>query len=239
MKKIIDFIKKNYIVFTVIAVSILILIASLVIIGIIKNNRHKIVTYTENVELYQYLSKKKKGFKAKVYYEDGRITKIETDNYNILNSPIYYEKDSKVILPNQNELVFYYRNNLSYRLPKYSTLRQKDSALIINSEGNNYHIDNFFISDGSDTYVLPNESVLTVDGKEISLSALSFVVANRVTLLYYDYALDKMNILENVKVANLHINNADVDLLNDMVVYNKKTSLIVNDIDSFETYKED
>ena len=239
MKKVLEYIKKHYMLFTVIAVALLLVIASLITISIINGNRHKIVTKTDKQMLYQYVGDHKKSFSSTITYEDEKITKVEAKEYSLIDSPLYYEDSSKVIVPYKSEIVFYYRDNLTYRMPKYSTLEKNNDVNKLNIDGKYYNLDNFIIFDGKDTYLLPYQSTLILDGEKIGLSALSYVIANRATFMYYDYENDTFMTRENVKVANLHMNDIDIDLYGDVVVYNKKNNIIVNDIDNYPVYKED
>lgn len=239
MKRILDTIKKNYIAFTVAIVILLIVVASIITISIINHNRHKIVTKSDTQFLYQYIGTMKNSFSANITYADNQITQITSSRYNIIDSMLYYDQESKAIIPYESELIFYYRDNLTYSLPKYSTLSVEKTLKTLGVEGNEYNTDSFIIYDGEDTYFVPDESILIVDGKKISLSAMSYIVANRATLTYYDYKEDDLITLEGVIVANLKIDNAYIDLFGDAVVYNKKTILIDQDIKKYPVYKED
>ena len=239
MKKIVDMIKRNYITFTIFMVIFLVIIASIITISIISHNRHKIVTENETISLYQYIGKMKNSFEADITYEDKQITKISSSKYSIVDSVIYYKDKDEIIIPFDSEIVFYYRDNLTYYLPKYSTLSLNNTLKAINVDGIDYSVDNFIICDGNDYYFLPDESVLTLDGVKITLSPLSFIDANRGTLTYYDHAKDRLVMKENVKVANLKINNVNIDLFGDVIVYNKKSVLIDSDIKKYPVYKVD
>lgn len=237
MKKIVDMIKRNYIAFTIFMVIFLVIIASIITISVISHNRHKIVTENETISLYQYIGKMKNSFEADITYEDGQITKISSSKYSIVDSIIYYKDKDQAIVPYDSEIVFYYRDNLTYQLPKYSTLGSNKSLKTINVEGIDYSVDNFIIYDGKDNYFLPDASTLTLDGEKIELSPLSYIEANRATLIYYDYAKNKITVKENVKVANLKINDANIDLFGDVVVYNNKSMLLDSDVKKYSIYK--
>ncbi len=239
MKKIVDMIKKNYIAFTIFIVILLVIIASIITISIISHNRHKIVTEKGKASLYQYIGKMKNSFEADITYEDDKITKIVSPKYSIVNSVLYYQDKDEVIIPFDSEIVFYYRDNLTYQLPKYSTFAINNSVQKIKVQGVDYSTDSFIIYDGQDYYFLPDKSTLTLDGEEIELSPLSYVDANRTTFIYYDYAKDKVVVKENIKVANLKINDADIDLFGDVVVYNKKSLLLDSDVKKYSIYKSD
>ena len=181
----------------------------------------------------------KHTFVGQITYEDDQITSVLNNKYSIVNSPIYFDEYKHVILPFKSEIVYYYRDNLSYQLPKYSELDIENNLKKVICNGLSYGDDSFIIYDGIDTYIIPDNSVLTIDGKKENLSALSYIVANQATLKYYNYGKGEFVTKENVKVANLKVNNVDIDLMNDVVVYNKKSIIIGKSIDNYPIYKED
>ena len=239
MRRIIDMIKKNYIAFTVLMVIILVVIASIITISVISHNRHKIETEKEITKLYQYIGQMKNSFEAELTYEDKKITKISSSKYSIVDSIVYYQDKMQTIIPFDSEIVFYYRDNLTYYLPKYTLLGINKSIKTLNVNRIDYNVDSFIIYDGKDNYFLPDKSTLTLDGEKIELSPLSYISANRATITYYNYGSDKVVVKEGIKVANLRINDADIDLFGDIIVYNKKSILLDSDIKKYPVYIED
>lgn len=240
INKVKNFVKKNYIACTVIVAILLVIIASVIIINLIQMNRNKIDVSSKTESLYQYFDKSKKKFEAKLSYENDKLVNIKSNDYLVYeNSPIYLEDSIGIIIPKQSSIVFYYRQNLSYRLPKYSTLTLSSSSTHINSNGNKTVETDFFIYDGLDTYVLPVASQLKVNGTEISLSSYSYVIANSNYVTYYDYEKDIVQTIENINSASLIINDLTIDLIKDVTVINSKVSLLDTQISKMDIYLED
>ena len=235
------FIKKNYVACTVVAAIVLVIVASFIIIGLINMNKNKIEVSSNNKELYQYFNKEKKTFKAKLSYENDALVNIDSENYKVYeNSPLYAINDTQIIIPKQSSIVFYYRHNLSYRLPKYSMVAYDEGSNLINSKGKTSVDTDFFIYDGVDTYIIPSDSVLKVNSTNIELSKYSYVIANRNYVTYYDYEKDLAQTIEGtIKSVVLTINDVAIDLIKDATVINSKVGLLNNNISSLDIYLED
>ena len=240
MEKVIKYIKKNYILFTIIGAILLVVIASLIITLLIKNSKNKIVVKSENIEIYEYVDMQKKSSLAKVSLENNKIVEIKPEDFNIYqNGLIYVNEENRVIVPKNSMIVFYYQDNLTYKLSKYSELIQNNNSKIIISEGKKIISDNFFIYDGEDTYIIPDLSNLIINGEELILGANSFVIASPDSIIYYDYDNDIINKVNDIKSASIKVNNIVIDLLKDVTVYNNKVVLLDNDVNKMAVYKED
>ena len=236
-----EFIKRNYIACTVILAIVLVVIASLIIIGLIKMNKNTIEVKNTNENMYQYFDREKKEFSAKLSYEDDILVNVKAKDYSIYeNSPIYLSKQTGIVMPKESSVVFYYRQNLSYRLPKYSSLTLEDGSSKIKSKENEQKESNFFIYDGLDTYLFPIASTLKVNDTVVNLSKYSYVIANSNYVTYYDYETDSVTKIETViNRAILTINDMSIDLLKDVTVINSKVSLLTTNISSLDIYLED
>ena len=53
----------------------------------------------------------KNAFTAELTYEDDKITKVSSSKYSIVKSIIYYQDEAKAIIPFDNDIIFYYRDN--------------------------------------------------------------------------------------------------------------------------------
>ncbi|MBQ6840938.1 MAG: hypothetical protein IJO63_02330 [Bacilli bacterium] len=241
MKKIKEFVKKNYIACTVVGALLLVIIASLIIISLIKMNKNKIDVSSSNANLYQYFDKTKMEFDAKLSYENDGLINITAKEYKVYeNSPIYDSSKTKVIIPKVSSIVFYYRQNLTYRLPKYSYISLEAGSSVINSNGKEKAETDFFVYDGVDTYLIPVESTISINGKVTNLSAYSYVIANSNYVTYYSYETDTIETVEaDIKNATLKINDVSVDLLKDVTVVNSKVNLLQTKVSNLDVYLED
>ncbi|MDD5864923.1 MAG: hypothetical protein PUD07_00305 [bacterium] len=237
MKKIIKFIKKNYIIISIILGLIIIIIASVIIVKKL-NEKNKINIITKKEKLYQYVINDKIYHDAIVSYQDNRIIDIksEFDEDNLL----YYDAFTKIVIPDNMIVIFYNKNNISYKLPKYSTISKNNDVLIINSNGKEYIKNNFFLYDNLDLYFIPYSSVLKYNDNTINLSEFSYVKVNNNYIMIYNYENDSFIYYdENINSATLTINNFVIDLLNDASVLNGNIGLLNRNIDSLSVLKED
>ena len=235
MKKIIDFIKKHYLIFTIMIVIILMLIALIIIFNIIYK-KNKIIVKNENINLYQYYGNNKQLFTTKVSYENNKIVSIDNNIYE--NSLIYYENNLHLIIPKTSMIVFYYQDNLTYRLNKYSEYLKDNGSNIIISEGSKIISNDFFIYDGDDLYILPDASILNINNNVINLTSGSYIIANQDNVIYYDYENDSIMTIDNIEKAQLNLKNITIDLLKDVTVYNNKVLLLDINSNNTEVYKE-
>jgi len=240
MKKAEAFVKKNYIECIVAAAIILVIGASLLIIKMMNISRNQMDVSSSNNTLYQYFNNNKKEFTAKLSYENDALVNIKADNYNVYeNSPIYDNLQTQIILPKESSIIFYHRQNLSYRLPKYSSLTLKDGASVVNSKGKEKADSDFFIYDGEDTYLFPMTTTLKINNDAITLSKYSYVIAGSNYITYYDYELDTCMTIENINKAVIVADTLSIDLLKDATVLNSKVGLLNNKVSNLDIYLED
>ena len=153
---------------------------------------------------------------------------------------LYYDAFTKIVIPDNMIVIFYNKNNVSYKLPKYSTISKNNDVFIINSNGKDYIKNNFFLYDNIDLYFIPNSSVLKYNDNTINLSEFSYVKVNNNYIMIYNYEEDKFYYYdENINSATLTINNFVIDLLNDASVLNGNIGLLNRNIDSLSVLKED
>ena len=211
-----------------------------IIFHLIKGAKNKIVVSSNEAVLYEYVDIKRNDFTGNISLENDKIVKITSDEFKPYEgSIIYYAESERLIIPKTSAIVFYYRDNLTFKLNKYSEVYFDNNSTVVVSEGKKIASGNFFIYDGEDTYIIPINSTLKVNGNEISLSAGSYIIASPDNLIYYDYVLNTINKVEGINNASLKIGNAQIDLLKDVTVYNNKVVLIEQTIDDMGIYKED
>lgn len=240
MKKITDFIKKNYIVFCIVVAIILVIIGSIIIIKLLNDNLNKIDTKKESYSFYEYFEEDKNEFKATLHYENERLVKVDSKDYNIYeNSFIYYNDKNKIIIPKDMSIVFYNRKNLAYKLPKYSEIENDNNANIIYTGGKKYLNDDFFLYDGEDIYFFISDVSLFTKGEEIKLSKYSYIYARNDDLLYYNKEEDKSYVISDVSGSYVKVGEVKIDLLKDATVYNNEVMILGANLNNLPSYKED
>lgn len=240
MKKITDFIKKNYIVFCIVVAIILVIIGSIIIIKLLNDNLNKIDTKKESYSFYEYFEEDKNEFKATLHYENERLVKVDSKDYNIYeNSFIYYNDKNKIIIPKDMSIIFYNRKNLAYKLPKYSEIENDNNANIIYTGGKKYLNDDFFLYDGEDIYFFISDVSLFTNGEEIKLSKYSYIYARNDDLLYYNKEEDKSYVISDVSGSYVKVGEVKIDLLKDATVYNNEVMILGANLNNLPSYKED
>lgn len=240
MKKITDFIKKNYIVFCIVVAIILVIIGSIIIIKLLNDNLNKIDTKKESYSFYEYFEEDKNEFKATLHYENERLVKVDSKDYNIYeNSFIYYNDKNKIIIPKDMSIIFYNRKNLAYKLPKYSEIENDNNANIIYTGGKKYLNDDFFLYDGEDIYFFISDVSLFTKGEEIKLSKYSYIYARNDDLLYYNKEEDKSYVISDVSGSYVKVGEVKIDLLKDATVYNNEVMILGANLNNLPSYKED
>ena len=240
IEKIKAFVKKNYVACTVVGSLILVILASIIIVHLIKSFQHKIELSSKKDSYYQYFDVTRNEFYSTLDLEDDKIVKISSKTYNVYeNSPLYHVEKDEMIIPKNSSIVFYYQENLSYRLPKYSEVILEGASTSVISNGKKKADSGYFIYDGEDLYIIPSNSILNINGNEVALGAFSYVIANKNYVTYYDYSSKIANKIENIESASLVIKDVAIDLLKDVTVYNDKVTLINTNVNSMEIYLED
>jgi len=236
MKKINEFIRKNYISFMIVIAIILVVIGSLIIINII-NSRNKIEVASKNVSVYQYFNENKNDINATLIYEDDILNNIESNDHEIyLNAPVYFKDEKKVIIPKQSSIVFYSQDNLTYKLNRFAQVFDDSNSTKITYGKSSNLASSFFIYDGDDLYFFVHPTKVNINDTIINLSSYSYVLANNDTAIYYDYETDKVNVLENVQKFEINLGNTTIDALKDVTVMNNDLRLLKKSIDSLENY---
>lgn len=240
IKKIKEFVKRNYIACTVVGALVLVIIASLIIVGLIKSFKNRIETSTESDSYYQYFDVNLNSFEGTLSLENDRIVNVESDTYKIYNgSPVYSNTKDEVIIPKVSSIVFYLQDNVTFKLPKYSRLTYLDDIHFVSSNGKKESASAFFVYDGEDTYLTFEPSRLKVNGTEIYLSNYSYVIASKDSVLYYNYETKEVHKIENITSASLILDKVAIDLLKDVTVKDGQVDMLLSNINNLKVYLED
>ncbi len=240
MKKIIDFVKKNYIAFTIIGVIILLTICFILILKIFTSYQNKRNIDAKELSFYQFFETKRYDFDAKVSYDGEKIINLEGINYNLLDSPIYAKEEAKVLLPKESSIIFIYQNALQQKLNKYSVISNDHNTYVIKMNNKNMIKNNFIVYLDDNTYFLPDGGILNINGKKITLSKFSYLKYANDKVIYYDYEKDQVDKYEgNIKDCSLKIDNIGIDIIKKVMINNKKMSIISPDIASLPELMED
>jgi len=200
--KIRKFINEHY----VILIPISLIVILILTFGIYNIHRLYVNHTTDhNVFLYQYFAGKKVEFDGilKVNRDDD-IVKVETPNQKITFSsvPVYFKNTDdkvKVLFPKMMNIIRPLSNYTQNKTVNYSTIIWDEANTLYTLKSNDFNdeITNSILYDGVDLYFFTNETVISIDKKEVTLSPMSYIRVNvGNSLEYYDYANDKYEMIE-------------------------------------------
>lgn len=239
MKKIVDYIKKNYILCMVFIAVFLIVVGSILIIKLLVPKKEAVYPKTRIVEYYEYFETQKNEYTATITYKDDVIETISCKDCSMYENTFPYYKDkTKITLLKPMSIVFYYQGSLSYKLPCFAEIEHNEGSNIIYTGGKEYLTDDFFIFDGEDLYFFISDTTLTVNGVNYELSKYSYIFARNNELLYYDHDSDKAVLLPNVVSASVRVGAIDIDLLKDVIVDQNSRILLSNEVNYLPEFKE-
>lgn len=221
MKKIIDFVKKNYkIVIPAFIVLVLILVFIFYLIEVKNNNYREKHDYA----FYQYIKENKYEFDMTLSTnKKGMLMDITPKNININfdATPIYYSTSTKVIFPKEVSVVFPMKTGAQYRVLKNSILTLKNDIAYLKTVNYDDKLQFAFIYDGSDMYFFIDEVTLNINDEAINLSPMSYIYLRyNDSIEYYDYANDKY-VVRDLNGAKISVTNnyLDVNLVDDSINY--------------------
>lgn len=192
MKKIKEFVLKNYVILIPICL-IIVLLLTYAIYHFQKLYDNYSKEYKEESYTFFAGTKVSDDFTFKVNRKD-EIIDISTDKKMDLNNIIYSAKSNKVIFPMEMSALFVYDNYKQVKVLKYASLEYDvdNSTYRLKTKDYDDEVSNFVLYDGNDLYFFAEDSILDIDGEKINLSAMSYVILNNNNSLeYYDKESDK------------------------------------------------
>ena len=162
MKRVIDFFHEKYKILIPVMVVLVLLITTFFLYKEYKfdNQRNK-----NEVEVFQYFSSVRVDYTGIFTYNlrealvDFKPKDAQIED-NML--PIYYKDMSKVVFPVPMSIVFPLRDGKQYKLYKYATYYSQDDAHFIKHNEDLGTYSDFFLFNGKDVFVFPDEVVLKI-----------------------------------------------------------------------------
>ncbi len=221
----------------------------IILVILLAFSTYKIVSSKEKVEvddnLYQYLSGIKYEYKGKTSLtadNNGIILNNKNINIDMDSTPIYYSKKDKVLLSNSMSVIFPKSNFKSNKLRELSYLNYDKKLNECDYSKGKYstNITSGFIYDGMDLYILVNKGVLYINGEEINISPMSYIIANydNNVILYNKESDEYKDIPLNDNNAYVTTNDFTINILYDSVKYNNKEQLLIKNIDILKNIDE-
>ncbi len=198
----------------------------------------------ENYELYQYFGGIKFEYTGELSFKStGEIVNLKYKDIEIEvdSTPIYFSKiDNEMIIPLTMGYYIPRLSNKSFKLVGFTKIGvspENYSAYLIKDDGN-VELESSFLYDGVDLYVFLFETPITINGKKIVLSPLSYVqVVYGGDVIYYDKATDQYYEIPKVQddvVAEIGLHK--LNLSTDMIMYTNSNKLLIKNVKSAPTF---
>jgi len=132
---------------------------------------------TVNQTVYQCTAKEKVSYEgsSKVTKSGlGCVLKNKGELYKLADSPLYYTKEKKVLIPNVVSIV-QPRLSLINRVANMSEVYGKDEKYYVRNEKGEVKVSDFFIFDGRDTYIFFENIRIAWNDESIELTPFSYI----------------------------------------------------------------
>lgn len=214
MKNIIAFIKQKYKILIPVMVVFVLLVA---IYFLYKEYKYDNYRNKQEVEVYQYFGGQKSAYTAIITYNlKNAIVDISSKKNKIAYNatPIYYEKENKIIFPKEMIIAFPLLGGSQYKLYNNSIYERKKEESYITTGYDTSKYEHFFLSDGKGIYFFPDPVTININDKEYKkLGSMSFIkLVGGYTMTYYDRENNKSEFLEiegkkiTVSSENINVN---------------------------------
>lgn len=149
----------------------------------------------KDYKFYQYFNELKIEYDATVSFNKDKVIKAfvpKEYKVNYGSRPIYYvsEDINNVILPSDMMIILPLKREMLYKTPEFTYVEKVNSIQYLTFEDYHKNIDHYVLYDGDDLYFFSDSVTLTINGEEITLSPLSYVIDTPDEFSYYDYETD-------------------------------------------------
>lgn len=232
LDNVIKIIKDNSKIIVPSIVAILLLIVIFITLYFYKyNSYHK----DEELEFYNYITNTKNEFTGVLSRNrKGEIISLSIDKDTVIKSYPIYNRDKKlVIFPSKMNIVYATNELVQYSSNPYSYLYYDVNDYKFLDKGFNDEIKHSFLYDGNNIYFFLDKVNININGEDIELSPLSFVIANNGNNInYYDYDKDEFTSIDynlsDIVVSNDYYN---INVMEDKLNYYGNNVLLINDLD--------
>ena len=231
MDKVIKFCKEKYKILIPVMVVVVLLIT---VYFLYREYRYDSYRNKVEAKVYQYFGGIRTDYTAVLTYNlsDKLIeVKPKTEKIEYDSTPIYYQKEDKVLFVKEMNIAFPLREGSQYKLYKYSFLEEVDGADVITTNSGENTYTNFFLYDGKGLYFFVNEMTIYIDGEEyIKLSPMSYVeIIGGYTMVYYDKETNDSKVLEiEGKEITAVSDNINVNLSRKYILVSSKKILLAD-----------
>ena len=217
-----------------IIILVLLLICSFVLFFEVNDYRNII---TQDYNMYYYFSKERTDFNAIFTYDvNEQIIGIESNGITLNSTPLYFKDNEKqMVLPENMEIVYPYKNNPMYKLGKYSKIYIKNNFMYIKSENDIGRLYDCFLYDGEDLYVFVEDVTIMVDDNRYDLTPMSFVEVNNSYARIYNKGKNEYTYIDNInKKVEAFTDEYAINLSDDTFTYENAFYILIKNVDGLD-----
>ena len=233
VNNIIKIIKDNYKIVVPSIVIIVLLISLFITLYFYKyNSYHK----DEEISFYHYVTASKEEFKAVLSRNRmNEVISFKSDDKKMIidTYPIYTDNSKLILFPGSMNVVYATNELKQYSTNKYSYLYYDINDYSMSDIRSSItYVKHCFLYDGNNLYFFLDTVNLSVNGENIELSPLSFVVANSGNnISYYDKKNDSYRTIDVTNnEAWVENNYYKINVMEDKLDYYGNNVLIINDL---------
>ena len=230
--------KKNLKVVIPIIVLIVLLIVIFIYLRVYKINNYR--DKSENT-FYQYFDSEKLEYTAKISLNKNKVIKsFVPDDYNINydSTPIYFSNEKKVIFPSDMNLILPLKRKNQYRITEFTYIEKINNIFKLISDDYNKNLDHFVLYDGKDLYLFSDSVTFILNGDNITLSPLSYIIAYPDRLVYYDYENDLYNDFYNSDEIVVYNDYYSLSVSYDYLEYSNNKTILTGNLDYLTIFKD-
>lgn len=188
-------------------------------------------------QFYYYFTATRIDFEGNVVLDKSdKVLSLQNNNITINSSPIYYkEYKDEVLLPENMEIVYPYKNNPMYKVGKFSKVYLNKNYLYINSEAGIGRLYDCFFYDGEDLYFFVEDTSLIINDERYELSPFSFVEVTKTYIRIYNYETEEYIFLDSYSGSvGAYTEEYAVNLIEDSLTYKSKFYMLIKSVDALD-----
>ena len=232
-----NFLKENYKIIIPICLMLVLFISFMVYFKLTMDSNYKIET---KEKVYQYFNDKKYEYTSIISKDRKEViidVKPQDINLSLDSTPVYYKNENIVVFPKDMSVVMPTLNCAEYLSKGYSYITYENGIYNLTTNKYNKRLNHYFLYDGNDLYFFIEPVTLTIDGEEIKLSPLSYLIAKyNKYISYYDKKTDTYKTIditdENSTIKNEYYT---VYINKDTLAYHGGNYLLTSGIENLIT----
>ena len=237
MEKFKTLVKENYKIIIPIALIIVLFVSFIIYykVAILSS-----ITKETKDSFYQYFYDKKYNYEAIVSTNRKDVVvdfKPQEIEINLDSTPIYYEKEEKVIFPKDMSIIMPTINCAEYLSTGYSYISYKNKNYVLTTNKYSNKLGKYVLYDGSDLYFFVDEAKLTIEGQEVTLSPMSYVIAKyNKYISYYDKKSDTFKTITTTNNdATISNSYYTIEVSKDRIDYYGTSVILTSEISNLNT----